>query len=82
MIKPGTLCYVVPPDGIVFGRQAANIVEVVSGPHPKDSQMAGPYYMCRDSHGYIDIVARDLRPISDPDADVSERGKHPVPVAA
>jgi hypothetical protein len=77
MIRIGTLCYVVtsclasPASRCAVGK----IVEVVSLPYeaPDWTYLPGIYYDVRFEERTFYCRSDKLRPISDPDADVTER---------
>jgi hypothetical protein len=76
MIKIGTLCYVVPSCLASPRTQCAvgKIVEVVSLPYdaPDGTYLPGTYYDVRFEGCIFYCRSDKLRPISDPDADVTE----------
>jgi hypothetical protein len=76
MIKIGTLCYVVPSCLASPKTQCAvgKIVEVVSLPYdaPDGTYLPGTYYDVRFEGRIFYCRSDKLRPISDPDADVTE----------
>ena len=77
MIRIGTLCYVVescrasPASRCAIGK----IVEVVSMPYeaPDWTYLPGTYYDVRFEHHIFYCRSDKLRPISDPDANVTQR---------
>jgi hypothetical protein len=76
MIKIGTLCYVVPSCLASPRTQCAvgKIVEIVSLPYdaPDGTYLPGTYYDVRFEGCIFYCRSDKLRPISDPDADVTE----------
>lgn len=93
MIRRGTLCYVVDQGGASFsgGPLLGAIVEVLGGPYHAGYHAGyyGPFpsvwHEVRTRSGMVGgVVTQNLRPISDPDADLSEwtGGKYPATVAA
>ena len=82
MIKIGTLCYVV--DTCIASPRArcavGKIVEVVSSPYdaPDYTYLPGTYYDVRFRECVFYCRSDKLRPISDPDAEVTQRDEETV----
>jgi len=82
MIKIGTLCYVVTSCVASARTQCAvgKIVEVVSLPYdaPDWTYLPGTYYDVRFEDWIFYCRSDKLRPISDPDAEITERQEETV----
>jgi hypothetical protein len=75
MVKKGSFCYVVPScrASPAAAHAVGKIVEVVAGPYQgADGGIRAVYFDVRYGSALFYCHADKLRPISDPDVDVSE----------